>query len=99
MGQSLTANDTLEFTVTGVMQNVLPNSHFEFDFMASYHTLQKLGFGGGTWWSFGGYNYLMLAEGTNVARLGQKLHRVSAKYIPEQETGSEKLRRKSNRQS
>ena len=89
LGQSIVVDDTLQFKVTGVIEDIPPNSHFAFDFLSSFPTLQKIGFGGLTsWWSFGGYNYLLLRGGTDVAALGQKIHRISAKYIPQHETGS-----------
>ncbi|MCG8604875.1 ABC transporter permease [bacterium] len=89
VGQTIVANDSIQYQITGIIANVPSNSHLHFDFLASLSTMPKLGHRWlETWWSFGGYNYLLLAESTDVVALGKKLHRISAEYIPEQETGS-----------
>lgn len=41
-GKTITMDDRLLFQVTGVMEDVPPNSHLHFDFLASYLTLKGL---------------------------------------------------------
>lgn len=89
LGQTLVVDDTLSFKVTGILADPPSNSHFDFDILASMRTLEERNhWMRTTWWSFGGYTYLLLSETTDVTVLGQKLHRISAQYIPQQETGS-----------
>ncbi|MCH8128209.1 ABC transporter permease [candidate division KSB1 bacterium] len=88
LGKVVLVQDTVRFKITGVVKNVPANAHFTFDFLASYNTLPRMGRNISTWWSFGGYNYLLLTEGANPTAFSEKIRHVSEKYIPEQEKGS-----------
>lgn len=67
LGKVLTFQDSLDFTVTGVVANVPRNSHIQFDALISFSTLIKMGSFSYTegWGNFNARNYLMLKEGIN----------------------------------
>ena len=88
LGKTLTIDDSIQFKITGVIENVPRNSHMSFDFLGSLATLPQLGYPGDSWWRLSYHTYVLLAENTDVAALAGKLHRLSANYIPDQETGS-----------
>ena len=70
--------DTAYYTVTGIMEEVPSNSHFDADILASFHTLSM---SNSTMWlnnSF--YTYLMLKPGTNAAELEAKFPDMIRKY-------------------
>ncbi|SNS84906.1 putative ABC transport system permease protein [Ekhidna lutea] len=65
LGKTLTLADTLDFEITGVIENPPSNSHIQFDVLVSFPTIEKL-----QWWSytegwgnFNARNYLLLKEG------------------------------------
>jgi putative ABC transport system permease protein len=64
-------DDTLLFTVTGILKDVPANSQFQFDALQSYNTVYKP-----DWmnrWGYGGLNtYLELAPNTDMAALEMK---------------------------
>lgn len=72
----------MQFMVTGVAEDVPSNSHFHFDFLASFHS-QK-----GDWleswngfWSV--YSYVRLNHGANAEALNEKISTFSAKHFGE----------------
>jgi len=80
MGQTLRLDNTHDFLVTGVMQDVPRNSHFSFDMLASISTLGAVAIYGGTdylTWSRGLgpdlYTYIRLLEGASPEGLEAKL--------------------------
>ena len=73
LGQSLTLNDTLTFTVTGVMADFPLNSHFTTDFLVSFETLLAVSPENEAWLSLNGYTYLMLREGVDAAAFEAKM--------------------------
>ncbi|MEL6672484.1 MAG: ABC transporter permease [Bacteroidota bacterium] len=76
------------FQITGVVKDLPANSHIQFDFLASMETFYTAGLYMDSWWSFSTYTYLEVAEGTDVAALGEKIKLISRTYIPDQEDGS-----------
>lgn len=68
--------DRFQFVVTGINADAPANSHFQFDFIASFATLST-GWGKGyaeEWHGNGTYTYLELAPGTDVNLFDQKLN-------------------------
>lgn len=80
MGKTLTMRDSLDFTVTGVVENIPVNSHIQFDALVSFNTLIKLGSFSYTeqygWGTFSVRNYLMLKEGVNSAAFQTKIRNI-----------------------
>ena len=89
IGKVLSADDIYKFTVTGIMRNMPKNSHFHFDFLASYASLgpnklynepssmQNQGFDHTL------YTYLMLREGYAPEDLENELPGFLDRYLGE----------------
>jgi putative ABC transport system permease protein len=82
IGRTLTLNNDSNFVITGVMNNVPPNSHFTFDMVCSYETLydrnRELM---EEWFNFRDYTYLLLAEGFDHKELEDKFPSLIAKHM------------------
>lgn len=75
LGKTLTLADSMDFKITGVVENFPKNSHIQFDILVSFPTIEKL-----QWWSytegwgnFNARNYLLVNEGTDVEALKAKV--------------------------
>ncbi|HMB90320.1 MAG TPA: ABC transporter permease [Rhodothermales bacterium] len=87
IGQVLTIEDW-DLTVTGVVQDVPVQSHFSFDFLGSFSTIEVLEdrpSNEWNWWSLGYYTYLRIGEGVDVAALQEQLREMPSRYIGDQE--------------
>ena len=73
--------------ITGVMKNIHPNTHLNFDFLVSFSTQVSLNFSF-HWWNFSYYTYLELVPETDIGALELKIKRISANYILDQEESS-----------
>lgn len=75
IGQTLLFNNKKEFVVSAVMENVPSNSHFVFDFLTSFYSIE--GFDSletQQVWNNPNYStYVLLRPGTNVAALSKKI--------------------------
>ncbi len=80
--------DSISFTVTGVLEKIPRNTHIRFDMLASFQTLYETERYVESWWSFGTYTYVELNPATDVKELGEKIKRISANYIGESEESS-----------
>jgi len=80
IGETLVLNDDTEnqsFKITGVMENMPTQMHFNYDFFISMPTLsdsEQI-----QWLSNNYYGYITLKEGTDLAQLNQKLDNFSDK--------------------
>ena len=83
LGQSLTLNDTLTFTVTGVMADFPLNSHFTTDFLVSFETLLALRPENEDWLALTGYTYLMLHQGVDADAFEAKMSDLVARNFGE----------------
>ena len=89
IGEVITGDDLYEFTVTGVMRDMPKNTHFHFDFLASYaslaphglysepSTMQDQGF------SHDLFTYLLLREGNAPEDLEREFPGFLDKYLGE----------------
>ena len=70
----LEADQEFPLQVTGVIENMPENSHFDFDFLISYVTLKPLEDGSYFEWAdFGHFNYIVLAPGTDAKAVEAKM--------------------------
>ena len=76
VGQSLTLDNQHELTVTAVIENLPKNSHFQFDLLGSFASLETLA-GDETlsiWHAFFQiYTYVLLQNGSDTATIAEKL--------------------------
>src|SRR5258708_4032617 len=83
IGQSLLLDQKFSLKVSGIMQDIPPNSHFRSDIIVSMTTLsQKLNPGMDTtaWNGFGGHTYLLFPEGFDPQHLQAQLPAFIQKY-------------------
>jgi putative ABC transport system permease protein len=83
IGKVITYKNKYNFTVVGVMENVPVNSHFHFDFVASFSSLNKemLGFSLDQWGLFTHlYTYVLLPEQLNVGDFSKKIKSFIKRY-------------------
>jgi len=86
IGKTVThyGDDTAQFVVTGILQNIPSNSQLQFDALFSFNTYRKdfaslMNNWGGNWLN----TYLELAPNTNVAALEKKFPAYLKKYMAE----------------
>ncbi|MEM1405683.1 MAG: ABC transporter permease [Bacteroidota bacterium] len=69
LGKTITLRDSLDFTITGVVENVPQQSHIQFELLTSFTTNEKLrpwfSYSQG-WGNFDVRNYMLLKEGANI---------------------------------
>lgn len=76
------------FTVTGIIDKIPSNSHLQFDMLTGMETMTRLGYYMENWWNFSYYTYILTEENVDPQALGEKLKKISATYIPNQESSS-----------
>jgi putative ABC transport system permease protein len=85
LGKTLRLNGEANLTVTGVLKDLPPNSHLQFDALLSFSSLESLGkdrfriAGNWTWPEF--YTYVLLAPGADPGKLERKLPAFTEKYM------------------
>jgi putative ABC transport system permease protein len=85
LGKILRWQGAVNLKVTGIVRNVPANSHFQFDFLASFATL-KLLYGGNLprgWYWNPCWTYLLLKEGADPAALQARFPGLVQKYFPD----------------
>ncbi|MCJ7447245.1 MAG: ABC transporter permease [Bacteroidales bacterium] len=81
MGQSMSVEeDTILYTVTGVVQDVPDNSHIKFDMLASMSTYPGRA-NNQFWVSHNFYTYIVVKEGIEKSMLEEKLQGMVIKYV------------------
>ena len=74
LGKILRFNNDTDFSVTGVIKDVPPNSHFRFNMLRSFQTLMAEGsVRDDMWFDLRFFTYLLLDENADPAQLEQKL--------------------------
>jgi len=90
MGQLLTI-EKREVKVTGIVQRPPAQSHFTFDLLGSFSTLEILNQRPSTqwgWWNLGYHTYLLLAPGAPAADLQAQLRELPSRYVGDEEKQS-----------
>jgi putative ABC transport system permease protein len=74
IGKVMTIEESVDFTITGIISNVPRNSHFVFDMLCSFEThAQNNRESMANWLSINYYTYIMLQKGSDPYSLEQKL--------------------------
>jgi putative ABC transport system permease protein len=85
LGQVVRLENKVDLTVTGVVEDVPANSHFRFDFLASFSTLTEdlVGLSPLEQWgvNFGIYTYALLPANLNVKSFEEKIARFYDKHV------------------
>jgi putative ABC transport system permease protein len=85
MGKTLRWQNGVNLRVTGVIKDVPPNSHFQFDFLGSFTTLRRL-FGGNlpqNWYWNPCWTYILLRDGVSADSLQAQFPALVQKYFPD----------------
>jgi putative ABC transport system permease protein len=81
MGQKLVVEeDSVLYTVTGVVQDVPDNSHLKFDMLASMSTYPGVA-NDQVWLSHSFYTYIVVNENVDKKTIEEKLHGLIIKYV------------------
>lgn len=80
IGQIIKLDNGLDYTVTGICENVPSNSHFHFDMIASLVTYEEFSHGG-TWINLQLFTYIVLNDNANKKTLEKKFNDIIIKYI------------------
>ncbi|MFQ5751728.1 MAG: ABC transporter permease [bacterium] len=89
IGKILTLDNEFEYKITGVMQDMPSNSHFRFDFLASFESLRE-SYGNmyDCWWCKMAYTYILLPEGVKPFEIENQFPAFIEKHLgPQGETG------------
>lgn len=78
IGKLFETENGVLYKVTGITKGMPAESHFEFDFLASFSTLEKSR--DPEWYDTAVYTYVVLSEGYNWQKLDEKLPQFSRKY-------------------
>lgn len=80
MGKSLNVEeDTIFYTVTGIIQDIPENSHFQFDMLGSMNSIGQSR--SDNWVSHNFYTYMVIKEGTSIPELEEKLQYMVEQYV------------------
>ncbi len=84
LGKFITIQNSQDYKITGVMQNVPGNSHLRFDALASFSSRANEDRVKGNYWGrfSNDYTYVLLPTGTKPKDLENKFPAFMAKYIP-----------------
>lgn len=83
MGKSLTLDNRIDLTITGILQNSRLDSSISFDFLVSMATAEDLGVPTNDWGERGHAVFLLLQKGQTAARLEEKLPAFIDKFYPD----------------
>ena len=87
IGKILTMDNRLDFTVTGIIENVPSNSHLEFDMVVPFEVVEKLGWMTKAWDFSMALTYIHLQKAANYKDFEQKIAGFIKNY--DKETNSE----------
>ena len=79
LGKRLTLSNGQDYLITGVVEPVPGNSHFEFDFIASYNTLPENK--ETNWFGSFAHTYVLTRPGVTADQLNDKIYSVTEKHI------------------
>jgi ABC-type antimicrobial peptide transport system permease subunit len=86
VGKTLTLENKYQFMVTGVMNDLPPNSMFTFEAVIPYSFLREIGAISDSWGNNSILTFLLLEKGTDTDAVNKKLTDVVLEYYPETTT-------------
>ena len=90
LGKVMQFSDSINLTVTGVVKDVPPNSHFTFDVVLSRTTIDELNQHEPevNWFNNGYYTYILLREHASIAVLNKKANAFVEKQLADERKNS-----------
>ncbi|MGD8535796.1 MAG: ABC transporter permease [Candidatus Aminicenantes bacterium] len=86
VGRVITMDNSVDFQVSGVFENIPPNSHLQFDFLGQFDTFVRLSGWGESWGSNNFYTYVQLTENTHYQNVTPKIYEYIKRIYPESGT-------------
>jgi putative ABC transport system permease protein len=80
LGKTITFENSMELTVTGVLREIPSNSHLQFDFLASFSTLEQKVRGWTEHWDSQVATYLQVREGMSFESVETQLKSIAEKH-------------------
>lgn len=83
MGRVIKIDGAADYVISGVVKSIPQNSHFTFDILLSYENLvqQNRRNWDDSWWGEDVYTYVLLAPGTDVEALQDKLPQIPEAFL------------------
>jgi len=90
IGKTVTIGNSQDYKVTGILQEIQDNSHFQFELFASFSSLNNTDRVKGKYWDRigGDYTYVLLSGDCNLQALENKISTFIKKYMPEADSPS-----------
>jgi ABC-type antimicrobial peptide transport system permease subunit len=73
VGKTLRVDNKVDFQVTGVLENIPSNSHFNFDFIAPFNSIKEFGLPIEGWNSYYCGTYVLLEKNTDYVAMNNKI--------------------------
>jgi len=73
IGKIISLNNSTDYTVTGVIQNVPSNSHLQFNYVRSFELFSATGRDMNNWGDVSYYTYVQLQKGSSIETVNSKL--------------------------
>jgi putative ABC transport system permease protein len=83
IGKTLLLNNEYNFTVSGVLQDLPPNSRFTFKFILPWAFARQAGFDDNFWGNNSTTTYVLLKPGTQISGFNEKIKNLREKYDKE----------------
>ncbi len=83
LGKTLTVRDLFDFTVSGVIKDVPPNSTIRFDLIVPFNSLEKFGENLKDWGRYDFLTYILLKNNTSINTFEEKTAGYLKKYRPQ----------------
>jgi len=77
IGKIIRIDSVDNFTVTGVLKNLPPNTEFDFEYLLSWDYLKKIGWNNESWMSNNTYTFVQLKRNVNAATFSDKIKNVT----------------------
>ncbi|MEQ8924374.1 MAG: ABC transporter permease [Fulvivirga sp.] len=84
VGRKILINDTVEYNITAVVEDVSIRSHLEFDMLLSWNSFPNVDNPGFDWVTYNAYNYIKLAETATPESFEGQLGTIVTNYIAPQ---------------
>ena len=86
VGKTLTMDNNTDFQVSGVFENIPPNSHLRFDFLGQFETFIKISGWSTRWFDHNYFTYVQLEENAHHRDVAPKISGYMKKINPETNT-------------
>lgn len=83
MGKTVKLHNSINFTITGVLENLPQNTQFNFEYLIPWSIMEQLGWDDENWGNNSVTTYVMLKTGTDYASFSSKIKNLREAYDKE----------------